>query len=52
MCTGFHEGCDCPECSYANMLYSELEFLESFCPEDKKEIQRITDELESLGYSV
>ena len=52
MCSGFHEGCDCKECSYANMLYSELDFLESFCPEDKKEIQRIVDELESMGYSV
>ena len=52
MCTGFHEGCDCPECSYANMLYSELDFLENFWQEDKKEIQRITDELESMGYSV
>ena len=52
MCNGFHEGCQCSECSYANMLYSELDFLESFCPEDKAEINRITEELESMGYTV
>ena len=51
MCNGYHENCNCPDCEYANALYAELDFLENFCPEDKKEIERIKEELDSMGYS-
>ena len=50
-CQGFHEVCECPECTYANCLYAELDFLEQFEPENKKEIERIKEELDNLGYS-
>lgn len=49
-CTGFHENCDCEECSYVNMLYAELDFLEQFEPENKADINRIKDEIENMGY--
>ena len=39
-----------PECQYANSLYSELEYLEEFEPENTYEIDRIKEELDMLGY--
>ena len=40
-----------PECSYVNTLYAELDYLESFEPGNKKEIERLIEEIESMGYS-
>ena len=51
-CTGYHETCNCPDCEYVNQLYAELDFLENFVPEDVKEIERLRDEIESLGYFI
>ena len=51
VCSGFHESCSCETCAYVNMLYCELDYLESFEPENIDEINRLTEEIESLGYS-
>ena len=50
-CTGFWETCTCIECCYAADLYAELDYLESFEPENTDEIERIKEELDTLGYS-
>lgn len=51
-CCGFHEICECEDCVYVNQLYAELDYLESYASEDIREIERIKDEIESMGYSV
>jgi DNA-directed RNA polymerase subunit F len=51
-CCGYHEVCDCPDCTYVNMLYAQVDYLESYAPEDKEEIERLKDEILSLGYSI
>lgn len=51
-CTGYHETCECEECVYVNTLYAELEYLENFYSDDREEIERLIDEISSLGYSV
>ena len=40
-CTGYHENCDCPDCTYVNQLYAELDWLESFERDNLAEIERI-----------
>ena len=51
VCSGFHESCSCETCQYINQLYVELDYLESFEPENKYEINRLIEEIENLGYS-
>ena len=42
-CTGYHENCDCPDCTYVNQLYAELDWLESFERDNLAEIERIKE---------
>lgn len=51
-CTGYHENCDCPDCTYVNQLYAELDWLESFERDNIAEIERIKEEIWNLGYSI
>lgn len=51
-CTGYHENCDCPDCTYVNQLYAELQHLEDFYPEETDEIDRLKEEIWNLGYSI
>ena len=51
MCQGFYELCQCEDCRYVAQLYAELDFLEQFEPENKKEIERLIEEIENMGYS-
>ena len=51
MCNGFYQMCECEDCQYIATLYAELDFLEQFEPENKKEIERLIEEIENMGYS-
>ena len=51
-CTGFWEFCECEDCRLVATLYADLAWYEDMEPDNKKEINKLKEQIEDMGYSV